>query len=108
MYNNILNFFLNFLAHDQELFLSIKNSDENIKLKGANLVFSLKGLYLFLSNEQFIPKETSFSAFKKCLYRDGLINQALKAHNGMIEVYQSSPNVDSSIYSLKSLFDNNS
>jgi len=101
MYIFSLKFFQNILEKDEKLLLAVNNTDEDIKIIKGDLVFSLNGLYQFLLNDKQIPKDASFVEFKKSLYRDGLINQDLKAYEGVIEVYQSASKIDSNIYILK-------
>jgi len=99
MFEQVLEFFIAFLNDDQSLLLAIEDGNKDICIQQDKLVFSLNGLYLFLLNSQLISKQISFPEFKKMLYASRF-NQELQAYNAVIEVYQSTSKVDTSLYCL--------
>jgi len=105
MYPNILKFFLDVLSQDPVTLSTIKNANEAITIHNSGVIFDLQSLYLLLLSEELIPKSASFKAFKNSLYKGGLMNQDLKLSNGIVEVYQSSKNIDSTVYKLKRIGD---
>ena len=91
----LLALFGGILAGNAEQIAAVNQSAAQIGFEQATLVFSLEGLYHFVTDE----REMSFRAFKKQLY-SGSLNHELAALGGKVDVYQSVVNSKSRLYCL--------
>lgn len=98
MYSDVLAFFIDVIETKSKTLEAVRQSSHTIYFKDEQLIFSLKGLYLFLNGAE----KMTFLEFKKMLYSSRL-NQQLKTHLGQVKVYHSTAKIDSSLYSLENL-----
>ncbi|MCJ8271079.1 MAG: hypothetical protein MJK04_16965 [Psychrosphaera sp.] len=86
------------MAGNVEQMTAVNQSTAQIGFEQGTLVFSLEGLYHFVTDE----REISFRAFKKQLYA-GSLNHDLATLGGKVDVYQSVEHSKSRLYCLVGL-----
>lgn len=97
MQTRLVRFFQRVLQQDSATLDALSGYGEAIYFDQDNvvLIFSLKGLYQFMTKEN----EMNYSDFRKCVYA-GNINEELQRLGGRIDIHCSHGKVEQNVYKL--------
>ena len=98
MHQRLFNLFMSFLAHEPSVIDQINTYQDNVYIEQDTLIFSLKGLLVFLN--QLSEDKMDYKDFQHLLYHSKL-NQDLKAHGGQVVVHHSTGKVETNLYRLE-------
>lgn len=127
MANIVFIFFVRILNTDKSLVTQITESQSSLYFEQGQLLFTLKGLFQFMTQElvfeafilealmekgimnesiddfrlqQSVLHSASYPAFRKALY-NSTINQDLQRYKAKVDIFSPAKNLDSTVYCLK-------